>query len=99
MWLELKLACPFCFVFDAQMIKTAKAIYAFDTGAFGKRMYKNYLEEEMHVEDFNPGNDETRPNKLIKAVFGTSLAYFDGDISRIEPDQIRSLGSFMSAHI
>src|ERR1035438_4175455 len=29
--------CPYCFIFKPELVDRAKAIYAFDTGAFNKR--------------------------------------------------------------
>ena len=43
-------ACPYCFVFKADLLKRAKAIFLFDTGAFSERLYKHYLDEEMAIE-------------------------------------------------
>src|SRR6266478_2411608 len=50
---KIEAACPFCFVFNASLIDKAKAIFAFDTGAFSKRLYNHILVEEMDVEDFS----------------------------------------------
>lgn len=72
-------ACPFCFVFSDQLIKEATSIYAFDTGAYHRRMYKHILLDEMDVEDFSLELDHTRPNKLIAKVFRSKEAYFSGD--------------------
>lgn len=83
--IKIEAACPCCFIFNAKLIERAEAIFAFDTGAFEKRMYKHMLTEEMKVGDFNLGTDLTRPNRLILRTFGSRLAYFQGDISVI-PD-------------
>ncbi len=86
---KIEAACPFCFVFDAALIEQAKAIFAFDTGAFAKRMYQHILVEEMAVEDFSIEKDKLRPNKIISKVFGDRRTYFEGDISKIpEPDTL-----------
>src|SRR5689334_4823740 len=83
--IKVEAACPCCFIFDAKLIEKASAIFAFDTGAFSKRLYKHMLTEEMDVEDFSLGDDTSRPNKLIMRSFGSRLAYFEGDIYAI-PD-------------
>ena len=77
--IKVEAACPFCFIFDGALIKNAKAIHAFDTGAFEKRMYKHILLEEMNVEDFSLERDSSRPNRLISRVFSSMEAYFEGD--------------------
>jgi len=79
---KVEAACPFCFIFDASLIKRAKSIYAFDTGAFSNRMYKHAFVDEMDILDFSLEKDNERPNRLIHAVFKTKRTYFDGDISK-----------------
>jgi hypothetical protein len=83
--IKLEVACPCCFIFDAKLIEKATAIFAFDTGAFAKRLYKHMLPDEMDVEDFSLERDTSRPNKLISKTFGSRIAYFQGDIFSI-PD-------------
>jgi hypothetical protein len=80
-------ACPCCFIFNAKLIEKAEAIFAFDTGAFAKRLYKHMLTDEMNVEDFCLEKVISRPNKLISKTFGTRLAYFQGDIYAIPDPQ------------
>src|SRR5262245_17363518 len=46
---KIEAACPYCFVFNAELIDKAKAIFAFDTGAFSKRLYSHILVEEINV--------------------------------------------------
>lgn len=88
-------ACPFCFIFSAGLIDSAKAMFAFDTGAFEKRLYKHIIVDEMNVEDFSLEKDTQRPNKLISAVFGSRQTYFDGDISKIaDPEAITESWDF-----
>ncbi|WP_125901051.1 hypothetical protein [Methylobacterium indicum] len=75
---KLEAACPFCFIFKAELINKAKAIFAFDTGAFAKRLYSHILTDEMDIEDFLLEKDISRPNKLISATFGDAIRYIDG---------------------
>ncbi|MER9346195.1 hypothetical protein [Mesorhizobium sp. L2C084A000] len=82
--IRVEAACPFCFIFDASLIQKAKAIFAFDTGAFDKRLYSRILMDEMTVEDFSLEGDTTRPNRIISALFGTRREYFEGDTSKID---------------
>jgi hypothetical protein len=70
--------CPFCFIFRPELIDSAKAIHAFDSGAHQTRMYSQVVAEEMDVNDFRL---EPAPatNQLISGVFGSQRAYFEGD--------------------
>lgn len=78
---KMAAACPFCFIFDPEVIERANGVHAFDTGAFAKRMYKHVMLDEMKVSDFSLGADTSRPNKLIASTFGDREAYFDGNPS------------------
>lgn len=49
--IKLEAACPHCFIFDGALLKDAEAIFAFDTGAFDKRLYSHVMQEEMNVAD------------------------------------------------
>lgn len=80
---KVEAACPYCFVFDAALIHTAKAIHAFDTGAFVKRLYTHVMMEEMNIEDFSLQRDVTRPNRIVAAAFATMSNYLDGDITKV----------------
>jgi hypothetical protein len=66
---KVEAACPYCFIFDPDLIYDSKAILAFDTGAFEKRLYKHIMMDEMAIEDFSLERDETRPNRLIARIF------------------------------
>lgn len=93
--IKAEAACPFCFIFNASLIDKAKAIFAFDTGAFDNRLYKHVLLDEMNVEDFSLEKDQRRPNRIISSVFGSKKIYFDGDTTQIpEPDKISEAWEF-----
>ncbi len=62
---KVEAACPYCFVFNAALIDKAKAIFAFDTGAFDKRLYKHILQEEMNVWPA-PGSEDTELGVLME---------------------------------
>lgn len=85
--------CPSCFIFEPTLIDQADAVFAFDTGAFSKRMYKHMLPDEMNVEDFSLEKDTSRAKKLIAKSFGSRLSYFQGDVSQI-PDPTTVTKSF-----
>jgi hypothetical protein len=80
---KVEAACPYCFIFNAALIEKAKAIFAFDTGAFDNRLYKHILMEEMDIEDFSLEQDYRRPNLIVSSLFGSRKTYFDGDVTKI----------------
>lgn len=90
-------ACPFCFIFDPKLLAEAAEIHAFDTGAFRKRMYSHVLLDEMNVDDFSLEQVLVRPNKLIAAIYGSLLRYFDGDLSHApHPDRVAGQSEFLA---
>jgi hypothetical protein len=70
--------CPFCFVFNPELAKSAAAIHAFDTGAFAARLYSHMLPDEMHENDFRLASVDA-VNRLISAVFRSQTTYFDAN--------------------
>jgi hypothetical protein len=84
---KVEAACPYCFIFDAGLIRLSKAILPFDTGAFHSRLLEHILLKEMNVADFSLEQDERRPNRLIHAVFSNLENYLHGDTTKLaEPD-------------
>ncbi len=75
--------CPYCFIFSPDLIKRAREIHAFDTGAHGNRLFSHILADEFSVTDFSLGRDTKRADRLIGATFGSRPAYFEGDVSEI----------------
>jgi hypothetical protein len=82
---KVEAACPYCFVFDDALIHEAKAIFAFDTGAYERRLYAHTMTEEMKVEDFSLEKSTERPNKIIARIFSTKQAYIKGDTTGVAP--------------
>jgi hypothetical protein len=76
---KMEAACPYCFLFSEDVVRRAKKIFAFDSGAYQARMYKHVLLDEMELEDFSLETDSSRPNKLIRIAFGSQENYFDGN--------------------
>lgn len=85
---KMEAACPYCFVFDQNLINRAAAINAFDSGAFEARMYKHVLIEEFQVDDFSLESTVGRPNKLISVAFGSQEHYFNGDIGNLAESDV-----------
>jgi len=65
---------PSCVLFDFQL-KGAKRAYPFDTGAFRKKKYPNYL-RMMDLEDFEIECSESSIRKAIGAFFQNSKDYY-----------------------
>lgn len=87
--IKLEASCPFCFIFDGEMIKRARHIHAFDTGAFANRLFNHVLDADFNVDDFSLGTDHTRPNKLIDTVFPSVDSYLQGNRNYIaEPSVV-----------
>ncbi|MHC2019070.1 hypothetical protein [Methylobacterium sp. CM6247] len=80
--IKAEVACPTCLIFKPELIQDAEKFHAFDTGAFGKRMFSHILVDEMNIDDFSLQKDVTRPNKIISAVFKSKLNYFNADTSK-----------------
>jgi hypothetical protein len=70
--------CPYCFIFNPELLDNAKSAFAFDTGAFDARLYSGVIASEMEVNDFQL-EGKSAPNRLISLVFGSQQAYFNGD--------------------
>jgi hypothetical protein len=66
--IKTEAACPCCFIFESGRIDEASAIFAYDTGAFDKRLYKHVLLDELNLEDFSLGKETKRVNRLVARV-------------------------------
>jgi hypothetical protein len=89
--------CPYCFIFSPDLIKRAREIHAFDTGAHGKRLFSHILADEFSVSDFSLGRESKRADRLIGATFGSRSAYFDGDVSEVgDPESISAPWEFQT---
>lgn len=84
---KLEVACPYCFLFSPRLLKRANKFYAFDTGAFGNRLFGHVVDEDFKVQDFALSNQPERLNKLIAAAFGQRGDYLRGDRAKVRlPD-------------
>ncbi|WP_162998093.1 hypothetical protein [Brevundimonas lutea] len=95
--IKVAAACPICFIFDPDTLKSAELIHGFDTGAFGKRLYSHVLLDEMSVDDFRLGPDLDDANRIISALFKSRASYFDGDTTKIgEPNDYAPDWNFLA---
>jgi len=65
---------PVCFVFEYD-ISGAKRIYPFDTGAFAKTRYPQFL-QMMALDKFEVTGLDRAPDRIIGAFFGGTRNYF-----------------------
>lgn len=80
--LKSEVASPICFIFDSSLIATSTDIFAFDTGAFAKRLHQ-YITDGMDVADFSLQKTPTRINRLIAKVFSSQEGYLRPDPSSL----------------
>lgn len=71
--------CPFCFVFDGALVKRAKTIIPFDTGAYHRRIFKYHDGDDVNIDDFSILDDKTTLNRLIKCIFRDREKYAYAD--------------------
>lgn len=88
---------PVCLVFNGELIKRAKNIFPFDTGAYKNRMYKHHFGDELKLDDYSIGTDIELPNQLIQSLYKTVGNYFDADTRIVPPRTEVTRKSDMSA--
>jgi hypothetical protein len=76
---KLEVSCPYCFIFNPKLLKRANKFFAFDTGAFGNRLFSHVVDDDFDVNDFSLSNEPERLNKLVKASFNNQNDYLRGD--------------------
>jgi hypothetical protein len=66
---------PCCFIFDFSAVGDPRRIFPFDSGAFRKGKYPNYI-KMMKMEDFDVAEVTDAPARIIGAFFGSPARYF-----------------------
>lgn len=66
---------PCCFVFESDAVIDIKRIFPFDSGAFSKGLYPDYI-GKIPMEKFI-STDPNAPAKIIGSFFGDTKRYFD----------------------
>jgi hypothetical protein len=69
--------CPLVFVLNGISTLKPKRIYPFDSGAFVKRIFPEYI-TLFPIEHFNLGSDMSLVNSIIGIFYGDSLSYMKG---------------------
>lgn len=67
---------PCCFIFEFAAIGDIRRIFPFDSGAFARERYPNYL-KMMKPEAFEVSSVADAPGRIIGAFFGSPRRYFD----------------------
>jgi hypothetical protein len=65
---------PCCFVFESDALPSVKRIFPFDSGAFSRGLYPDYI-GKMPLGNFL-STEASSPSKLIGAFFGDTSSYF-----------------------
>lgn len=66
---------PCCFIFDFSTVTDIRRVFPFDSGAFSRKLYPNYI-QMMPMESFNVGAIADAPAKIVGAFFGSPQNYF-----------------------
>ena len=70
--------CPICFIFPLDKI-TIDRVFPFDTGAYNKKLYKNFFHKKMKKEDFEMDNTREGISQYIEVFYGNNDNYIEGD--------------------
>lgn len=71
------LYCPVCFIIDIGNIDIYR-IFPFDTGAFDKEMYNQFMHRHMIIDKFEIENNSKAIKAYISVIFGNNKNYIDG---------------------
>ncbi len=66
---------PICFIFDYGAIDGVRRVFPFDTGAFQRRLYPDYI-NLMSREQFDCSEVSDSPSRIIGAYFGDVGSYY-----------------------
>lgn len=76
---KLNAMFPVSFIIKSAGVKPVKRLAPFDTGAFWKELYKDFLHKGMRVENFLLSPDINTIPKFIHFFFETNEAYYKGE--------------------
>ena len=90
--------CPICFVVNPMKVKIEK-IFPFDTGAFKKGMYKDFIHRGMELSNYDMGNNLTSVLKYISIMFQNNKSYLVGHCKQTKSDlmEIQALLNMFNA--
>ncbi len=69
---------PVAMLLRSDALKEVKRIAPFDTGAFAKGIYRDYIHPKMKIEDFLLPPSLDTPAYLINLFYGSNTNYFSG---------------------
>ena len=65
------LCCPVCLIIDLDKIDIYR-VFPFDSGAFNRSLYDNFLHKHMKIEKFELDNNSNAIRSYISVVFGNN---------------------------
>lgn len=71
------LYCPVCFIIDIDNIDIYR-IFPFDSGAFDKGLYKQFMHRHMNIDRFEIENNSKAIKAYISVIFGNNTNYING---------------------
>lgn len=66
---------PSCFIFEFNLLEDIRRVFPFDSGAFDRGMYPDYI-NRIKLDNFMAGVEPDTPRKIIGAFFENSEKYF-----------------------
>jgi hypothetical protein len=74
---------PFCLIIRPDSVGDLKRIYPFDTGAFNKGAFNEYINDDLkNRNSFYLGNSLDIPPMVVNTFFGGNKEYYMGDFKR-----------------
>ena len=81
---KLSFFFPVCIMVKSDSIAMPKRIAPFDTGAFEKQLFKEYLHPQMNCDDFLLDPTLDMASRLVSKFYGSNQSYFNGEPLEIE---------------
>lgn len=81
---------PVCFVISPECIGKIKYMYPFDTGAYKKGFYSNYISNRSVVTDYKLNNSLDFLRKFINFFYNNNKNYYDGK-ANVEIDKVDAM--------
>jgi hypothetical protein len=85
---------PILFILKTNLAATARRIFPFDSGAFGRGFYSAHLHHSMKIGDFGLEVESEAPGKLITTFFGDPSSYLRAEpppASDLPPEHMEAL--------
>ena len=73
---------PICLLFKPDCFSSIKRAYPFDSGAYLKGLYKQHINEELNVSDFELKISINELSRIVTAFFGNNMNYYFGNFNK-----------------